>query len=146
MDLTYKELSKRDVINVADGRCLGRIVNATFSFPQGLLTGIFVPARKNKGFFWFMDKSTLFISVNKIIKIGGDVILVDIKCGDNCLPTTTVDNKQSAPNRPKKPCNPPCPPPCSPSPCGACPPKSNCDTTIDLSGIFEEGRIDLDDY
>lgn len=143
MDLTYKELSKRDVINVADGRCLGKITDASFSFPQGVLTGIFVPVRTS-GLFWFLNKSTLFISVNKIIRIGGDVILVDIRCGDNCLPSTTVGNKpqgQPKPNRPQPPCGgcSPCPPPC--------PPKSQSDGSIDLSGLFDsEGRINLDDY
>ena len=29
MELTQKELAKRDVINVADGRCLGKIVDAS---------------------------------------------------------------------------------------------------------------------
>ena len=155
MDLTYKELSKREVINVADGRCLGKIVDASFSFPQGVLTGIFVPVRTS-GLFWFLNKSTLFIGVNKIIRIGGDVILVDIRCGDNCLPSTTVDNKQSQQNKPKRPqhacndCPPPCPPPCPPacSPCPPpCPPKSQSDGSIDLSGLFDsDGRLDIDDY
>ena len=113
MELTYKELSKRDVINVADGRCLGRIINAKFKFPQGILVGIFVPARKNKGIFWFLDRRTLYIDVNKIIKIGGDVILVDIKCGDNLAQSTMV-------NKGAKPQNNQCPPPCPPSP--PCPP------------------------
>ncbi len=154
MDLTYKELNKRDVINVADGRCLGKIVDASFSFPQGVLTGIFVPLKRN-GILSFLNKSNLFIGVNKIIRIGGDVILVDIKCGDNCLPSTTVANKQIDQNKPKKPCPPPCgacspcptdhcapcPPPCPPSPCNPC---SN---TIDLSGMFDgDGRLDIDDY
>ncbi len=145
MELTYKQLSKRDVINVADGRCLGRICDATFSFPRGILTGIFVPARKNKGFFWFLDKSTLFISVNKIIKIGGDVILVDVRCGDNCLPTTTVNGKENKPNQcPPRPSKPPhCAPKCPP-----CPPKNDCDkNSIDLSDLFDDnGRLDCDDY
>ena len=164
MDLTYKELAKRDVINVADGRCLGKIVDASFSFPQGVLTGIFVPLKRN-GFLSFLNKSNLFISVNKIIRIGGDVILVDIKCGDNCLPSTTVDNKQTDQNKPKKPCPPPCgacspcppnhcapcpspcTPPCPPSPCNPCTSNNSCSNTIDLSGLFDgDGRLDIDDY
>ena len=150
MNLTYKELAKRDVINVADGRCLGKIVDASFSFPQGVLTGIFVPLKRN-GFLSFLNKSNLFISVNKIIRIGGDVILVDIKCGDNCLPSTTVDNKQTDQIKSKKPCPPPCgacspcpppcTPPCPPSPCNPCTSNSSCSNTIDLSGMF-----DIEDY
>ena len=139
MELSYKELAKRDVINVADGRCLGRIVNVKFKFPQGVIIGIYVPNRKNKGIFWFLDKSTLYIDVSRIIKIGGDVILVDIKCGDSCAQSTPI-------GKPPKPS--PCPPPCPPCP-PPCPPNGNHKTegTLDLSGIFDQnGNIDLEDY
>ncbi len=148
MELSYKELAKRDVINIADGRCLGRIIDMKFKFPQGVIVGIYVPARKNKGIFWFLDKSTLYIDVSKIIKIGGDVILVDIKCGDSCA-------ENSAIGRPQKPS--PCPPQhnqCPPQPCSPCPPSpyppninKKGQETLDLSGIFDQnGNIDLDDY
>ena len=153
MELTYKELAKRDVINVADGRCLGRIVNMKFKFPQGVIVGIYVPARKNKGIFWFLDKSTLYIDVKNIVKIGGDVILVDIKCGETCDQNTPIGK----PPKPIAPCPPSCPPPCPPnqpfSPCPPnkppCPPNFNqkLEGTLDLSGIFDQnGNIDLDDY
>ena len=149
MELTQKELAKRDVINVADGRCLGRIVNMKFKFPQGVIVGIFVPARKNKGIFWFLDRSTLYIDVSKIVKIGGDVILVDIKCGDTCSQSTQVGKTPRPPISPCPP-NPPCPPisPCPPF----CPPNSpkndqKSTETLDLSGIFDQnGNIDLEDY
>ena len=160
MELTYNDLRKRDVINVVDGKCFGRVNNLSLSFPQGILTGIYVPARKNKGFFWFLDKSSLFISVDKIVKIGGDVILVDIKCGENCVPSTPVGKKEQI-KKPNPPCPPPCPPVCVPQQCSPCPqnppcPPSSCtpqsagcfnnQNTIDLSGIFNDARIDLDDY
>ncbi|MBE7081298.1 MAG: YlmC/YmxH family sporulation protein [Clostridiales bacterium] len=144
MELSYKELEKRDVINIADGRCLGRIIDMRFKFPQGVIVGIYVPARKNKGIFWFLDKSKLYIDVSKIIKIGGDVILVDIKCGDSCAENTSI-------GRPQKPQ--PCPPQhnqCPPSPCPPpCPPNFNKkgQETLDLSGLFDQnGNIDLGDY
>ena len=158
MELSYKELAKRDVINIADGRCLGRIIDMKFKFPQGVIVGIYVPARKNKGIFWFLDKSTLYIDVSKIVKIGGDVILVDIKCGESCLENTPIGRPQKA-----QPCPPPCPPqhnqcppPCPPQhnqcppPCPPpCPPNFNKkgQETLDLSGIFDQnGNIDLEDY
>ena len=147
MELSYKELAKRDVINIADGKCLGRIIDMKFKFPQGVIVGIYVPARKNKGIFWLLDKSKLYIDVSKIIKIGGDVILVDIKCGDSCAENTPI-------GRPPK--TQPCPPQhnqCPPSPCSPCPPpcppnfNKKGQETLDLSGIFDQnGNIDLDDY
>ena len=131
MDLTYNELRKKDVINVADGRCLGRIVNVNFSFPKGVIIGIMVPTSKRRGIFNLFDKSTLYIAVNNIIKIGGDVILVDLRCGENCMPNTPVNACEKPPKKPSPHCPPPCPPPCPP----------NCQTwqnTLDLNDIFYE--------
>ena len=87
MELTFNELKKRDVINIADGRCLGRITDLKLKFPEGVLIGIFVPGRKTKKICRWFDKSEVFIEERKIIKIGGDVILVDIKCENSSAPT-----------------------------------------------------------
>ncbi len=87
MQLSFCDLRKKDVINVADGRCLGRIIDLTLKFPQGILTGITVPGRRIYGFRLF-DRSQVFIDESKILKIGGDVILVNINCGDVCLPNS----------------------------------------------------------
>ncbi|MBR2870593.1 MAG: YlmC/YmxH family sporulation protein [Clostridia bacterium] len=109
MQLSFRELRKKDVINVADGRCLGRIIDLTLKFPQGILTGITVPGRKIYGFRLF-DRTEVFIEESKILKIGGDVILVNLK-GDNSV-------------YPPKPPKPGCPPPkkttCEDFLCGDC--------------------------
>ena len=70
MELSFKDLRKRDVINVADGRCLGKVSNLFLEFPRGILTGIAVPERKNKGLFRWFDKSELYIDQSKILKKG----------------------------------------------------------------------------
>ncbi len=143
MELSYSELSKRDVINVADGRCLGRIIDLTLSFPRGVLTGITVPGRRNRGLFSFFDKSRIFIEVNKIIKIGGDVILVDLRCADTCAPNVKVGEKGKRIEQPPNHC----PPNHYSSNC--CPPKplQNDLETLDLSSLADQnGRIDLSDY
>ena len=138
MELTYNEIAKKEVINIVDGRSLGKTCDLKIQFPQGLLVGIFVPARKNRGLFWFLDKSTLYIDVSKIVKIGGDVILVNVSCGDNCLPSTKVGKEPPAPKCPPV-CAPPCPPHCSP--------KNVEKDSLDLSSMFDQnGRINLDDY
>ena len=85
MQLSFRELRKKDVINVADGRCLGRIIDLTLNFPQGVLTGITVPGRKIFGFRLF-DRTEVFIEESKILKIGGDVILVNLKGDINYYP------------------------------------------------------------
>ena len=156
MELSFKDLRKRDVINVADGRCLGKVSNLFLEFPRGILTGIAVPERKNKGLFRCFDKSELYIDQSKILKIGNDVILVDLKCGDVCSPSVRVGKPEPRPphgggHRPDRPspCN-PCPPPCNP-----CAPQCGPQDRSDGGGfpptceqLFGGGnsRIDTDDY
>lgn len=153
MELSYSELIKRDVINVVDGKCLGRIVDIKLVFPAGKLEGIYVPGYKGRGLFRIFDKSRLYIEERKILKIGGDVILVEVKCGDTCEKNTKL--------------NPPSKPPCPPNayhPNSPCPPEHHRpqppyppqqfnqqsygnNQSLDLSGMFDQsGRIDTGDY
>ena len=104
MDLSFKDLQKREVINMPDGRCLGHIVDLTLSFPKGVMIGITVPAKKSiLNVFGFYEK--MFIEDYKIKKIGSDVILVDLKsppprppkkpdCGCDGLPLNPPCNGQ----------------------------------------------------
>ena len=154
MELTYNELRKRDVINVSDGRCLGRIIDLRLSFPEGIMVGIVVPGRRTHGLLKLFDKSQLYIDESRIIKIGGDVILVDINCGDLCSSSMRLNKSDS---RKKHNCPPPhCPPKCKPQ----YPPNSHgqqnyaqnsaqsgYDGEIDFS-ILSGGsdRINTDDY
>ena len=115
MELSFRDLRKRDVINVSDGACLGRIIDVVLDFPKGNLTAIVVPGRRGRGIFGFFNKTDIVISEKKIVKIGNDVILVELKYGGGYIPN---DNKK--PHAPS--CQPPCPPPCPPS-CPPYPPK-----------------------
>lgn len=82
MELSFRELKKRDVINVSDGRSLGNLIDLTLDFPSGELSGIIVPGRKLRGFLRIFDKTEIYIDVTRIVKIGNDVILVDLRCED----------------------------------------------------------------
>lgn len=113
MKLTFNELKKRDVINVVDGQCLGRVVDLTLQFPKGNLVGISVPARRKRGFLSLFDKSTLYIDEQNVLKIGSDVILVNVNCGNACAPSVNINGKPDIK-----------PPPCPPK--QVCPPKPNC--------------------
>ena len=94
MQLSFKELKKRDVINVADGRNLGSITDLSLMFPSGIFTGITVPGKKVNCFFRLFQKSEMFIERSKIQKIGNDVILVNLKCGDFCSDSVSANNKK----------------------------------------------------
>lgn len=142
MELSLSELKKRDVINIVDGRCLGRIIDMQFDFPEGVIVGIVVPGRCNRGIFRLFDKNRMYIDECNIVKIGGDVILVDIKCGGTCDKHVSVNSPGPGKggHRPQKPdCPPQCPPPCPPNPCE--PRKCGGD-----DNLFNSSRIDLNDY
>ena len=111
MELSFNELKKREVVNVSDGKCYGKITDLTLSFPKGVLTGITVPGSKKNCFLRLFDRNKLFIEERKIIRIGSDVILVDLKCGDTYDTSVKVVNKKPPPP-PPFPAIPPC------SPCG----------------------------
>lgn len=75
-DFTFCELREREVINVADGHKLGRIFDITFS-SQGKITGLIVPGEK-KFLKNLTGADSLFIPWPSVLKIGSDVILVDL--------------------------------------------------------------------
>ena len=135
MELSFKDLKKREVINVADGRSLGGIVNLLIDFPEGLLTGIMVRGKKSGGIFGIFNRTEELIDVSKILKIGNDVILVDLKCGDVCAPSTGV-------GRPKPPHHPPHHPP------KKCPPSKppTCEELFGEGDGYGGRIVDEDDY
>lgn len=154
MILSFKELRKRDVVNIVDGRSYGKITDLKLDFPRGILTGIVVCDRKNSGFLGLFHKCEIYIEEKRILKIGGDVILVNIKDA-SCASSAVIDMDKKPRDKgenifppppcpmpcPPKPIPPPCPPPCPKPPVPPCPPGS--DLTDDGKDVI---RIDLDDY
>lgn len=110
MEVTYSSLKQKDVINLLDGRNLGKVCDITFSFPENNVLGFTVTGCKGFKF----SKQEIFIPIRSVVKIGDDAVLV--KFGKS-------ESAQEKP--PKKPnCPPPnncCPPPCPPDNC--CPPQ-----------------------
>ena len=110
MELSFKDLKKREVINLADGSSFGHITDLVLSFPKGNLVAIVVPGKRGGGIFGFFSRSSIRIEEKNIIKIGGDVILVNIRCGDSCSDSVNINPVKPAPQ--PRPCSPvsPCPP------------------------------------
>ena len=77
METTFCDLKEKEVINVGDGRSLGKITDFVITIPEGRVLGIVVPGKK--GFTLFCKGSELYIDLCHIKKIGDDVILVDLK-------------------------------------------------------------------
>ena len=96
MDISFKELQKRDVINLPDGKCLGKVTDLVLDFPRAVMTGVCVPGKKQNVLARIFSRTEIFIDRSKIVKIGNDVILVDVRCKDVYSDSVGVD---------KKPCN-----------------------------------------
>ena len=76
IDYTFCELREKDVVNVSDGKQLGRIVDIAIHC-TGKVVGL-VAAGEKKFFKNFAGNENVFIPWQKVIKIGDDVILVEL--------------------------------------------------------------------
>ncbi len=112
MEVNFSFLKQKDVINLNDGKNMGKVCDLSFTFPENNVLGFTVTGCKGFKF----SKQEVFIPIKNVIKIGKDAVLV--KYGDK-------DDKPDCPPPcpPKQPCPPPCPPNNCPPPCP--PPKPN---------------------
>lgn len=75
--LRISDLRAREVINVIDGRRLGFIGDLDIDLESGRVRGIVVPGQ-GKLLGLFGRDNDVYIPWDKIVKIGEDVILVDV--------------------------------------------------------------------
>lgn len=97
MEMSFSELRTKEVVNITDGRRLGKVCDIVFCYPENRILGIVVPGCKGFGF----KRSEQFIEMKNIVKIGDDVVLVNFN-----MPPKPCGRK------PGRGCNPP--PPCGP--------------------------------
>lgn len=106
MEISYTYLRSKEVVNLTDGKRLGRVCDVVFRYPENVFLGIVVPG--NKGFSF--KKGDVFIDVKCISCIGEDVILVRAeglrRAGKN---RGKVCPPQGAPGMPAPPFAPPAP-------------------------------------
>ncbi len=74
MELTFLELRTKEVVNTQDGRKLGKVCDIALCYPDNRWLGIIVPGSRGFG----IKRNNLFIDLRNIVKIGEDVILVNI--------------------------------------------------------------------
>ncbi|HNX29165.1 MAG TPA: YlmC/YmxH family sporulation protein [Syntrophomonadaceae bacterium] len=74
--IKISDLQARDVINVLDGKKLGNIIDIDLDLDNGRVLGLVLPGR-SKGFI-FSKREEMTVPWNKIIRIGRDVILVEV--------------------------------------------------------------------
>ena len=92
MEINFNDLKKKEVVDISNGKNLGKISDLIIDVESGEILKIIVPGRKG-----FLNCDEIIIDFNCIVKIGDDTILYK-----KCRP------KQDCP--PPK-CEPDCPPP-----------------------------------
>ena len=152
MVLSFKELRKRDVVNIKDGRSFGKITDLKIDFPCAVMKGIVVSDKKCGGLFGFLHKNEIFIDEKQIVRIGGDVILVNIDHCESVAPAVVdINVKTEASGGTNKKSTvkcPPCPKPEPPvSPCDPCCPPPVLPCAQDLTAEIDESAVsDFEEY
>lgn len=72
MDISYNELRNKEIINLCDGSRLGHIIDMVFCSESGKILGVVAPGEKRI----FRKSTDLFIPIEKVRRIGDDVILI----------------------------------------------------------------------
>lgn len=75
-DLSFCELRCKEVVNVVDGRRLGRIIDIIFDSVNRRVKGLIVPECRR--FFIFRAPQDIFVPWRCVRNIGEDVILVEL--------------------------------------------------------------------
>lgn len=78
MDISYNELKSKEIINLCDGSKMGRIIDVVFNSESGKVSGLIVPGEKKI----FKKNEDVFIPLEKVRRIGDDVILVRFEIAD----------------------------------------------------------------
>ena len=74
--MKLSDLQEKDIVNINDGRKIGKIIDANID-NEGKILYLIVDERKNIRNF-LNNNNDINISFNQIKKIGSDVILVDL--------------------------------------------------------------------
>ena len=74
--MKLSDLQEKDIVNINDGRKIGRIIDANID-SEGKILYLIIDERKNIRNF-LNNNSDINLSFNQIKKIGSDVILVDL--------------------------------------------------------------------
>ena len=91
MEVSFLDLKEKEVINVFNGKRLGRIIDIVFDSENGSVLGIVVPGDKK----FLRRGDDLFIPLSKLKRIGGDVILVGIQSDSPYSEDRTDSNSTS---------------------------------------------------
>ena len=78
--MRFWELTEKEVINCKDGKRLGYVADIEIELPAGKVSKLYVPGQGK--FCGCFGKATEYeIYWNQIVRIGEEIILVDVECG-----------------------------------------------------------------
>ncbi len=94
MEFKFSDLKQKEVINLTDGKHLGKVCDLSFTFPENNVLGFYVTGCKGFRF----SRQEQFIPVKCVTKIGEDAILVKIDGGKppkpDCPPNDRRGNRR----------------------------------------------------
>lgn len=75
--MRISDLSNKEIINYSEGRMMGKFDDLELDIDNGIIKSLIITGRS--GFLGlFSDEADSFIDWDKIMKIGQDVIIVDL--------------------------------------------------------------------
>ncbi|MTI85101.1 MAG: YlmC/YmxH family sporulation protein [Firmicutes bacterium] len=77
------DLRMREVINVVDGRRLGPIKDIDINVDEGKILAVVLPGHQQRFMGFFGREEEIVVPWEKIVKIGIDVILVNLSFNDS---------------------------------------------------------------
>lgn len=77
--MTLGELKQKDVVNTRDGQSLGKAMDLEFCEGTGQVTALVVPGPFDLISFLRGERAGIVIPWENIVKIGSDVILVEVE-------------------------------------------------------------------
>ena len=75
--MTFTELKQKDVVNICDGRRLGKPIDLVLN-ESACVDALVVPVPGGIFTFLKQDKEVCMVPWNRILRIGDDVILVEL--------------------------------------------------------------------
>jgi len=77
----FCDIKQKEVVNIFDGRCIGHVFDLVIDCRCGTICAIIVPGCSKLRSCFFGGGDDIIIPWNKIVKIGEDVILVEMEGG-----------------------------------------------------------------
>jgi len=77
------DLMEKEIINICDGSRLGYIEDVILNIKEGNVCSFIISNKKQCFCFFEKKEEELKISLNNIVRIGDDIILVEIKLPQN---------------------------------------------------------------